>query len=77
MRTHGAPAEREKTGPERGKYQHPELYGQPPEKGMNYDAEHERPSPARPDRPASEMERSPAPLPEHEPDLLPDMRPQE
>ncbi len=44
----GAPVEVEKQGPERGKYQHPEFYGQPPEKGMNYHAEHERPSPAAP-----------------------------
>ena len=40
----GAPVEVEKQGPERGKYQHPEFYGQPPEKGMNYDAAGERPS---------------------------------
>jgi hypothetical protein len=41
----GAPVEIEKEGPEKGTYQHPELYGQPPEMGMNYDAERERPSP--------------------------------
>ncbi len=35
MRLHGAPVEREKTGPERGKYQHPEYYGRPPERGMD------------------------------------------
>ena len=35
IRLHGAPVEREKTGPERGKYQHPEYYGQPPERGMD------------------------------------------
>lgn len=46
MRRQGAPVEREKTGPERGKYQHPEYYGQPPELGMDYDAERERSSPA-------------------------------
>jgi len=45
MRLHGAPVEREKTGPERGKYQHPEYYGQPPEMGMDYEAHGERPSP--------------------------------
>ena len=28
----------DKEGSEKGKYQHPEFYGQPPEKGMNYDA---------------------------------------
>lgn len=37
MRLHGAPIEREKTGPEHGKYQHPEYYGLPPE--MNYDVQ--------------------------------------
>lgn len=42
MRLHGAPVEREKTGPERGKYQHPEYYGQPPEKGMDYDERRHR-----------------------------------
>lgn len=36
MRLHGAPVERDKTGPERGKYQHPEYYGQPAEMGMDY-----------------------------------------
>jgi hypothetical protein len=36
MRTEGAPVEREKTGAERGKYQHPEYYGQPPERGMDH-----------------------------------------
>ncbi len=38
----------EKEGLERGTYQHPELYGQPPEMGMNYDAERERRSDDRP-----------------------------
>lgn len=42
----GAPIEVEKRDRERGTYQHPELYGQPPETGMNYDAERERPCPA-------------------------------
>jgi hypothetical protein len=47
----GAPVEVEKQDLERGTYQHPELYGQPPERGMNYHAtrgrpEHEPPSPA-------------------------------
>jgi hypothetical protein len=37
----GAPVEIEKQDLERGTYQHPELYGQPVEKGMNYDATHE------------------------------------
>jgi hypothetical protein len=63
----GAPVEVEKQDLEKGTYQHPELYGQPPEKGMNYEAERERPSPAA----------SPEATPEHEPDLLPDPRPQE
>jgi hypothetical protein len=29
---------------ERGTYQHPELYGMPPELGMDYDAERQRES---------------------------------
>jgi hypothetical protein len=40
----GAPVEVEKEGLESGTYQHPELYGQPPEMGMNYHAAPERPS---------------------------------
>ena len=47
VRTRGAPVEVEKQGLEKGTYQHPELYGQPPEKGMNYEAARERPKPAR------------------------------
>lgn len=39
MRLHGAPVEREKTGPERGKYQHPAYYDQSPEMGMDYEVE--------------------------------------
>lgn len=39
MRLHGAPVEREKVGPERGKYLHPEYYGQPPEMGIDFQAE--------------------------------------
>ncbi|MFH0980198.1 MAG: hypothetical protein V2A79_01495 [Planctomycetota bacterium] len=46
IQTRGMPVEVEKQGVEKGTYQHPEFYGQPPEKGMNYDAERERPSPA-------------------------------
>jgi hypothetical protein len=38
MRATGAPVEREKVGAERGTYQHPELYGQPPEFGINHEA---------------------------------------
>jgi hypothetical protein len=42
VRTKGAAVEVEKVGSEKGTYQHPELYGQPKEKGMNYDATLER-----------------------------------
>jgi hypothetical protein len=42
MRMRGSPVEVEKQGFERGKYQHPELYGQSPEMGLNYDATRER-----------------------------------
>jgi len=41
----GAPVEVEKQGLEKGTYQHPELYGQPPEKGRDYDAQRRDPSP--------------------------------
>jgi hypothetical protein len=44
MRLQGATVEREKIGVERGKYQRPEYYGQPPEQGMNYSAERGSPS---------------------------------
>lgn len=48
VRLHGAPVEREKAGPERGVYQHPEYYGQPPERGMEYLAgEEPAPRPAK------------------------------
>jgi hypothetical protein len=43
----GAPVEVEKKDLEKGTYQHPELYGQPKERGMNYDVARERPEPAR------------------------------
>jgi len=43
VRLHGAPVEHEKTGPERGKYQHPEYYGLPLEKGMDHEALRARP----------------------------------
>lgn len=36
MRLHGAPVERDKTGSERGRYQHPEYYGKPAELGMDH-----------------------------------------
>jgi hypothetical protein len=52
MRLHGAPVEREKSGPERGKYQHPEYYGKPPELGADYRAEHDA-------RRAQDRDRSP------------------
>lgn len=39
MRQHGMPVEVAKSTSERGTYQHPELYGQPAEKGMDYRAE--------------------------------------
>ena len=48
VRRHGAPVEMEKPPLEKGTYQHPELYGQPPEKGMNYEATRPRPQPALP-----------------------------
>ncbi len=42
MRLRGAPVEVEKEGVERGKYQHPEFYGLPAERGMQPE-ERERP----------------------------------
>lgn len=39
MQKRGAPGEVEKLDRERGTYQHPELYGQPPAMGMNLPAE--------------------------------------
>ena len=49
VRQYGAPVEQEKTGAERGKYQHPELYGQPPEMGIHSQTpeKHEVQAPAR------------------------------
>ena len=41
VRTRGAPVEVDKEGLEKGTYQHPELYGQRKERGMNYDAKRE------------------------------------
>ena len=35
IRLHGAPVEREKTGPERGRYQHPDYYNLPQDMGMD------------------------------------------
>ncbi len=40
VRRHPPKAETNKQGPERGTYQHPELYGYGPERGMNYDPLH-------------------------------------
>ncbi len=45
VRTYGAPVQLEKQGAERGKYQHPELYGMPAEMGINYHPEMNRPAP--------------------------------
>lgn len=42
VRERGAPVEVEKEGIEKGTYQHPEFYGQPAEKGMNYEATRQR-----------------------------------
>ncbi|HEY3242568.1 MAG TPA: hypothetical protein VGM03_04375 [Phycisphaerae bacterium] len=42
VRTRGAPVETEKQDLERGTYQHPELYGQPPERGLDFQPETER-----------------------------------
>jgi hypothetical protein len=36
VQRHGAPVEMDKPALEKGTYQHPDLYGQPPEKGMSY-----------------------------------------
>jgi hypothetical protein len=36
VQSNGAPVETEKVEREKGTYQHPELYGQPPEKGVTY-----------------------------------------
>jgi hypothetical protein len=61
IRASGAPVQLEKQGLERGKYQHPELYGMPKEMGMNYHPERERATPAlepvRTTPPESKMEK--------------------
>ncbi len=49
LRTRGTPVERDKTGPEHGRYQHPELYGQPRERGMDYHEDDEAPPVAGPE----------------------------
>lgn len=38
VQEHGAPVEVDKPDPEKGRYQHPDLYGAPPEMGMKYQA---------------------------------------
>jgi len=59
VRTYGAPVQVEKLGLERGKYQHPELYGMPEEMGMNYRPEMGRrtpePGPVGPTSPESKV----------------------
>jgi hypothetical protein len=49
----GAPVEVEKQGLEKGTYQHPEFYGQPAEKSINYHADAARPEAQRPSPPLS------------------------
>jgi hypothetical protein len=49
IQTRAMPVEVEKQGVEKGTYQHPELYGQPAERGMNYRPEDERASRTSPD----------------------------
>ncbi len=52
MRAHGAPVEIDKPTGECGTYIHPELFGQPPEKGISHRASHgEGAPPALPERP--------------------------
>jgi len=51
VRTRGAPVEIDKEGLEKGTYQHPEFYGLPKERGLNYSPE--RDAPAASDRPVS------------------------
>ena len=46
VRTRGAPVEIEKEGREKGTFQHPEFYGQPKERGMNYSSERDSPDAA-------------------------------
>jgi hypothetical protein len=46
VQAHGAPVEVEKQGTEKGTYQHPDLYGQPPEKAMHYRSPPANPTPA-------------------------------
>ncbi len=48
VRKYGAPVEADKQGLERGKYQHPELYGKSEQMGMNYQPEPESLAPRSP-----------------------------
>jgi len=57
VREYGAPVEIEKQGLEKGTYQHPELYGQPPEMGMDYRSEPQRGHVADPADPPDEAGR--------------------
>jgi hypothetical protein len=50
VQAHGAPVEQDKPDAERGTYQHPDFYGQPPEKAMHYRAPPVGPAPASPPR---------------------------
>src|SRR6185295_1618579 len=61
----GAPIEVDKQGSEKGTYQHPDLYGQPPERGMNYEATHQRPNPITTD-PHEPVAPTPSPSHIHE-----------
>jgi len=73
VRQRGAPVVVEKEGLEKGTYQHPELYGQPVELGMNYIPERERPLAERrvpPPVPDSELAPSPDALDIEEPSSL-------
>jgi hypothetical protein len=56
VQAHGAPVEVEKEGPERGKYQHPGLYGQPADTRMDREA----PRPEHPARPHTDARLQPA-----------------
>ncbi len=49
VRACGAPVEVDKQGAEKGTYQYPEFYGQPPEKGMSYRAESQMLASKQPD----------------------------
>jgi hypothetical protein len=67
----GAPVEIEKQDLEKGTYQHPELYGMPKEKGMNYDPERER---ALRETPDAALEREQPSSERVSPAVVPDAR---